>query len=168
MHTTPVMEPLRRFADRLAGFAIATAALALLGLVMVQGWQVIARYLLNDSPGWTEPVTLLLLSTAMSLGAAAGVHTHRHFSFSLLADALPARSRHLMHMLQTSVIVAIGLVLAYWGSVLFLDGLHIPVAGAPLPESIEFLPLAVSGALMALFALLRAQPAAHTAAEQED
>lgn len=168
MHTAT--KQLTRFADRLAGIAIAMASVALFGLVMVQGWQVIARYLLNDSPSWTEPVTLLLLSTAMSLGAAAGVHTRRHFSFSLLADALPPRPRRLMQIAQALVIAAIGLVLAYWCSVLFLDGLHIKVAGAVLPESIEYLPLAASGALMTLFALVwpLQQPAARTAAEPED
>ena len=66
---------LQRTCDRLADWTIAVAALALLALVLVQGWQVIARYVLNDSPSWTEPVTLLMLSTAMSMGAAAGVHT---------------------------------------------------------------------------------------------
>jgi TRAP-type C4-dicarboxylate transport system permease small subunit len=158
----------QRFADQLAKLAIGIAAVALLGLVLVQGWQVIARYLLNDSPSWTEPVTLLLLSTAMSLGAATGVHTHRHFSFSLLADALPPRLRHVMQILQALVIMVIGLVLAYWGSILFLDGLHIPVAGASLPDSIEYLPLAISGALMALFAVLWMKPSAPTAMEQGD
>jgi TRAP-type C4-dicarboxylate transport system permease small subunit len=147
--------PMLRMAGRLADLAIAIAALALLGLVLVQGWQVIARYVLNDSPSWTEPVTLLLLSTAMSMGAAAGVHTRRHFSFSVLAEALSPRPRHVMHVLQALVIVVIGAVLAYWGAVLFIDGLHIPTAGAPLPESIEYLPVAVSGALMALFALVQ-------------
>ena len=61
--------------------AIAHRRAALLGLVVVQGWQVFARYVLNDSPSWTEPVALLLLSTAMSLGAAAGVQRGRHFGF---------------------------------------------------------------------------------------
>nr|MBP8908295.1 TRAP transporter small permease [Pseudoxanthomonas sp.] len=41
------------------------AAIALVGLVLVQSWQVFTRYVLNDSPSWTEPVTLLLLATAM-------------------------------------------------------------------------------------------------------
>ena len=43
--------------DRLAKLAIAVAGTALVGVVIVQAWQVIARYVLNDSPGWTEPVT---------------------------------------------------------------------------------------------------------------
>lgn len=144
---------LQRVSARLADWTIAVAALALLGLVLVQGWQVIARYVLNDSPSWTEPVTLLLLSTAMSMGAAAGVHTRRHFSFSLLAEAMQPRARHAMHLLQSCVIVLIGLVLSYWSTLLFMDGVHIPTAGAPMPESIEYLPLAISGALMVLFAL---------------
>jgi len=143
---------LQRICERLAGWTIALAAFALLMLVLVQGWQVIARYVLNDSPSWTEPVTLLMLSTAMSMGAAAGVHTRRHFAFSLLAEALGPRARHVAHLLQSAVVVIIGAMLAYWGGVLFVDGVHIPTAGAPLPESIDYLPLAVGGALMALFA----------------
>ena len=43
----------------LARLSIALAAAAVLGLVVVQGWQVVARYVFNDSPGWTEPVAVL-------------------------------------------------------------------------------------------------------------
>ena len=150
---TPVPSSiLQRTCDRLAGWTIATAAFALLMLVLVQGWQVIARYVLNDSPSWTEPVTLLMLSTAMSMGAAAGVHTGRHFAFSLLADAMGPRAKHVVHLLQSAVVVVIGLMLSYWGGGLFVHGAHIPTAGAPMPEGIDYLPLAVGGALVALFA----------------
>ena len=159
--------PTRRAIERLADLTIAVAACALLGLVLVQGWQVIARYVLNDSPSWTEPVTLLLLSTAMSMGAAAGVHTRRHFSFALLAEALPPRVRHVLHVLQSLVVAMIGGVLMYGGAVLFIDGMHIPTAGAPLPDSIEYLPLALSGALMALFAFAQMGSGAPVAIEPE-
>jgi hypothetical protein len=36
---------------------------------------------------------------------------------------------------------------------LLVDGFDIRMAGAPLPQSIAFLPLALSGLLMVLFAL---------------
>ena len=152
-----------RVADRLAGIAIAIAAVALSGLVAVQGWQVVARYILNDSPSWTEPVTLLLLSTAMSMGAAAGVRTRRHFSFALLADAVGPGPRHAMQLLQALVVLVIGALLAYWGGLLFLDGLHIPTAGAAMPESIDYLPIALAGVLMVLFALAQMLPGADVA-----
>jgi len=151
--------------DRLADAVIAVAATALFGLVIVQGWQVFARYVINDSPSWTEPVTLLLLATAMSFGAAAGVHTKRHFGFFLLQDHMRPAIRKLVDLLIPLVIIAIGVVIAYWGAVLLFDGLHIKAAGASLPQSINYLPLSIGGALMVVFALnqfvgvLRAPPA---------
>ena len=140
---------------RISRLAIGVAALSLGGLVLVQGWQVIARYVLNDSPSWTEPVTLLLLSTAMSMGAAAGVHTQRHFSFSLLADAAGPGLRRVADACTIAVVTGIGAVLAGWGGALLVDGLDVRMAGAPMPQSIAFLPLSLGGALMCLFALGR-------------
>ena len=148
--------PLQRLLDRISNLAIGIAAAALLGLVVVQGWQVFTRYVLNDSPSWTEPVTLLLLSTAMSLAAAAGVHTRRHFGFFLLAEKLHARVRRAIDLIRPLTIVAIGLVIAWWAGVLLLDGLDIKIAGAALPQSINYLPLSIGGALMSVFALYQA------------
>lgn len=153
--TAPPATTAQRLLARIAGVAIGIAAAALLGLVVVQGWQVFARYVINDSPSWTEPVTLLLLATATSLGAACGVHTNRHFGFFLLHDHVRPGMRRAIDVIVTVVIVAIGAVLAYWGAVLLLDGLEIKAAGAHLPQSIHYLPLSIGGALMVLFALNR-------------
>jgi TRAP-type C4-dicarboxylate transport system permease small subunit len=143
----------QRALDRIAGIVIAVAAIALLGLVVVQGWQVFTRYVINDSPSWTEPVTLLLLATAMSLGAAAGVHTRRHFGFFLLHDHVRPAIRQAIDVLVALIIAAIGLVIAYWAAILLVDGFDIRAAGANLPQSINYLPLSLGGALMAVFAL---------------
>jgi len=152
---TAALAGITRSLDRLSSVAIGVAAIALLGLVVVQGWQVFARYVMNDSPSWTEPVTLLLLSTAMSLGAAAAVHDNRHFGFFLLAEAMPPGPKRVVSLVPPLVIIAIGAVLAYWGMVLLMDGLGVPAAGAALPQSIAYLPLSVGGALMVVFALQR-------------
>ena len=152
---TPPPSALQALMQRISGLAIGIAASALIGLVIVQGWQVFARYVLNNSPSWTEPVTLLLLSTAMSLGAAAGVHTRRHFSFSLFAEAGGPAVHRLLQVVPAVVIVAIGATMAYWGWILLLDGLDIHAAGAEIPQSINYLPLTIGGALMVVFALAR-------------
>ena len=152
---TAVASPAQRVLDSIAAVVIAIAAIALVGLVLVQSWQVFTRYVLNDSPSWTEPVTLLLLATAMSLGAAAGVHTNRHFGFFLLHDHVKPGVRRLLDVAVPLVIAAIGAFLAYWGAVLLMDGLHIKAAGANLPQSVNYLPLSIGGALMVLFALNR-------------
>ncbi|KAG1205652.1 hypothetical protein G6F35_011500 [Rhizopus arrhizus] len=51
---------------------------------------------------------------------------------------------------------SMALSIAFWSADLLLDGLDIKTAGANLPQSINYLPLAVGGALMVLFALNRA------------
>ena len=152
---TAAASPAQRVLDSIAAVVIAIAAIALVGLVLVQSWQVFTRYVLNDSPSWTEPVTLLLLATAMGMGAAAGVHTHRHFGFYLLHDHVRPGVRKLIDVLVALVIIGIGLTMAWWGAILLVDGLDIRAAGARLPQSINYLPLSAGGALMALFALNR-------------
>ena len=152
---TPPHSAVQALMQRISGLAIGIAASALIGLVIVQGWQVFARYVLNNSPSWTEPVTLLLLSTAMGMGAAAGVYTNRHFGFVLLAESLPPHVKRLVDCMSPLVIALIGASMSYWSFVLLLDGLDVKMAGAPLPQSIAFLPLALSGVLMVVFALNR-------------
>ena len=141
--------------DRLADAVVALAALALVGLVAVQGWQVFARYVLNDSPSWTEPVTLALLTSAMSFGAAAGVHNDRHFAFTLLADIAPAALRRALFVFTKLTIALLGAVLAWWSFALFESGMDIRTAGAPFPETLPYAPVALGGALMTIFALAR-------------
>lgn len=141
--------------DRLAQLATVIAATALVALVVVQGWQVFARYVINDSPSWTEPLTLILLSTAMSLAAAAGVHTQKHFRFNLLADAAGPRARRVMAAASEAVVVLIGGFLAVGAMRLWLDGLDVRMAGAPMPQSSAYLPLCAGGALMVVFGLQR-------------
>lgn len=148
-HSPPPLTPL----DRLAGIAIALAAITLVGLVVVQGWQVFARYVLNDSPSWTEPVTLVLLTAAMSFGAAAGVHNDRHFAFTLLADAAPPKLKRALFVGTKLVIALLGAVLTWWAAILFLAGADIRTAGAPFPETLPYAPVALGGALMVVFAL---------------
>ncbi|AWH23666.1 TRAP transporter small permease [Stenotrophomonas sp. YAU14D1_LEIMI4_1] len=162
--TTPAAGPGQRLLDRIADIAIYCAVAALLGLVVVQGWQVFARYVINDSPSWTEPVTLLLLATAMSLGAACGVHTNRHFGFFLLHAYMGAGLRRAVDVLIQLVVAVLGGFIAFWSTDLLLDGLDIKAAGANLPQSINYLPLALGGALMVLFALNRAWKALHQTA----
>ena len=146
---------IQRLFDRIASITIAIAAASLMGLVVVQSWQVFTRYVLNDSPSWTEPVTVLLLSTAMSLGAAAGVHSGRHFGFVLLAEHVSPLLQRLFALINPLVILIIGVVTAVWSARLLADGWAVKIAGAAMPQSINFLPLCIGGALMALFALPR-------------
>ncbi len=52
-------------------------------------WQVFCRYVLNDSPSWTEPGAVMLMSWFIFLGAAVGVRENYHLGFDVLLYVLP-------------------------------------------------------------------------------
>ena len=141
--------------DALARCAILIASASLVGMALVEGWQVFARYVLNNSPSWTEPVALLLMSTVMMLGAAVGTRNDAHFGFFIAVEAAPPSLRRSLLAIARLIAAAIGLLLAIWGGELLLDSWSVPMAGAPLPQGLVFLPFSVGGALIALFAIER-------------
>lgn len=141
--------------NSLARIAMVIASASLVGMALVEGWQVFARYVLNNSPSWTEPVALLLMSTVMMLGAAVGTRSDAHFGFFIAVEAAPRPLRRALLTLARLIAAGIGVLLAIWGGELLIDSWAVPMAGAPLPQGLVFLPFSVGGALIALFAIER-------------
>jgi len=155
MHAQIKEPAVRRALDTIAWATIFAGCLALAGMAAVQAWQVFARYVLNDSPGWTEPVALLLLNTVMMLGAAIGVRMASHFRFGMVVLLMPPSIQRVVLALMNALIAAIGVLLAWWGARLTADGWDVAMAGTALPQGAMLLPLCIGGVLMALFALER-------------
>src|SRR5690349_8800138 len=97
-----------RFSAVLARVATFIACTSLVGMTLVEAWQVFARYVLNNSPVWTEPVALLLMSAAMMFGAANGVRSESHFGFFLALHVSPPRVRAVLLALTRVIVATIG------------------------------------------------------------
>jgi len=139
----------------LARFAMLAATVSLCALVLVLAWQVFGRYVMNESPGWTEPVALTLMGVAALFGAAVAVRNETHFSFPTLVESLPAPARTALKVFARLIAFGFGLVLCFYGWVLMADAWDVPMAGAPMPEGTSFIGVFAGGALIALFALER-------------
>lgn len=137
----------------LARAAVSVAACALVAMAAIQAWQVFARYVLNDSPSWTEPFAVLCMNTTMMFGAASGVHAARHFGFFIMVESARPAIRRVLLIVGQSIAAAVGVMLAIWGAQMAIDAWDYPIAGAPLPQGAAFLPMSLGGALIALFAL---------------
>lgn len=152
--------------NALARTTIAIAAISLCALVLILAWQVFGRYVLNDSPGWTEPLALTLMSVAALFGAAVAVRLESHFNFPTLVEMSPAPVRAALKALARLISLAFGAALAFYGGFLMLDSWDVPMAGAPLPEGVSFIGLCLGGALIALFAFERLISGDYRAPEQ--
>ena len=144
-----------RLLDHLASASMILAAVALVIMALVQAWQVFARYVLNDSPGWTEPVALLFMSMAVMLGSAVAVRRETHFAFLTLRDALPGPLNTFSRVVSRLIAAAAGAALMALGGQLMVDGWAVPLAGAQLPSGLKFVGLCVGGALILVFAVER-------------
>ncbi|HEX5006575.1 MAG TPA: TRAP transporter small permease [Hyphomonadaceae bacterium] len=141
--------------DRLEWLALLLAGVSLVAVVVVQAWQVFARYVLNASPSWTEPLALVFIATTAMLGAAVGARRETHFGFPLLADAASPPIRAICRALARLAMSLLGAGLAVFATILMKDTWNVAMAGAGVPVGLRFLPMAVGGALIAVFGVER-------------
>lgn len=139
----------------LARLTVIIAATSLCVLVGVLAWQVFGRYVLNDSPSWTEPVAMTLMSVAALFGAALAVRAESHFAFPTLVESSPKPVRATLKTLSRLIALIFGIALAGFGGFLIIDSWDVPMAGAPFPEGVANIGVCGGGALIALFALER-------------
>lgn len=140
----------------LAGASLAVAAGSLGVLALVQLGHVAGRYLFNNTPSWTEPVSIVLMNMTMLLGAAVAVHRNSHFAFTVGIDRLPARAHERARVLVQLVIAVVGLVLAWEGLALAITGWDVKSAGVNLPQGLVYVPMVIGGVLIGLFGLASA------------
>jgi len=127
-----------------------------IGLVVMTAfiaWQVFGRYVLNQSPSWTEPASLLLMSWFILLGSAVGVREGNHLGFESALHHAPPFLRQLM-LVATEVLVAgFGVAMTWYGTELAIETWSAAMPGLPVPQGMDYVPLAVGGLLIALFSL---------------
>jgi len=141
--------------DRLATACKFVALTGLVIITLVQAWQVFARYVLNNSPGWTEPVSVFFMGMTVMMAAAVGVREGTHFSFSNILDSMPSGLQTLVRKLLLALTLVVAILLAYWGLNLALENWDVRMAGAPIPAGMRYVPFAIGASIMALFAAER-------------
>lgn len=139
----------------LSGLLMLIGAAGIVVMTATIGWQVFGRYVLNASPAWSEQAALVLMVWFVMFGAAAGVHEGFHIRIGAFVEALPLRIRTVCRAFALMVIVACGAALTVWGAELVIAVWSHVIPTLGIPRGIAYLPLPVSGALIALFGIER-------------
>jgi len=125
----------------------------LLTMTVVIGWQVFARYVLNDSPAWSEQAALLLMIWYVMFAAAAGVREGFHIRIGVFADALPGKAGKAVRIVGHSVVGLFGAGMAIWGTELALATWSHVIPALGLPRGTAYIPIALSGLLILGFSI---------------
>lgn len=137
-----------------------TAALYLAGIGLILmtifvAYQVFCRYVLNDSPSWTEPGAVMLMSWFIFLGAAVGVRENNHMGFDVLLYVLPTAAKKWLRMISDIVIFAFGLGMIWYGGKLVGLTWNTTMPALHISGGWDYVPVVAGGVLVALFALER-------------
>lgn len=144
---------LARILRPLANAALWVSAVGLVLMTAFVAWQIFGRYVLNDSPSWTEPMSLLLMSWFIVLGAAVGVREGDHMGFDIGLFYASPPVRLAMQTLTFVLVLLFGLAMAWYGLELTSGTWGSKMAGVDMPQGMEYLPLVGGGLLIGLFAL---------------
>lgn len=132
---------------------IAVAAVALVALIVMMGWMVFGRYVLNDTPTWVErAATLAILFISLPV-AAVGVRERFHLSVLGFREALPPKIQRWVAVGCDALVGLFGLAMAFWSWDL-VDGVRafrIPLLG--ISQAWTYIPLMICGGLVTLFAI---------------
>jgi len=132
--------------------------LAGLGLVVMTGfvaWQVFGRYVLNQSPSWTEPASVMLMSWVIFLGAAVGVRDNTHLGFDVLIYVLPKGAKRILRMISDLIVLAFGFGMVWYGAQLVGLTWNTTLPALGISGAFDYLPVVGGGILMMIMALER-------------
>ncbi len=129
---------------------------ALVTLLAIFGWLVFGRYVLNQTPTWVEQLALLLVVLITFLMTAVGVREGWHLGVTGFVALMPPGARAVIRILSDLALAVFGAVMMAqsWKLVQFGWSTNLPMLN--IPEGIRTIPVVICGALMFLFAGLRA------------
>ncbi len=149
---------LGRLAGLMSGLSRVALMIAGSGLVLMTlfvAWQVFGRYVLNQSPSWTEPASVMLMSWFIFLGAAVGVRDNVHLGFDVLLYVLPPGAKKTLRMITDVIILAFGLGMIWYGGQLVGLTWDSVLPSLGISGGFDYLPLVGGGLLISIFAVER-------------
>ena len=146
---------LTRFLSRLSNLSLWIAGIGLVLMTAFVSWQVFGRYVLNRSPSWTEPASVMLMSWFIFLGAAVGVRENNHLGFDVLLYVLPSGGKRVLRMISDLVILAFGIGMVWYGGQLVALTWSSVLPSLGISGAFDYFPVVAGGVLACIFALER-------------
>ena len=142
-----------RFCAVLARLCLMAGVFGLMLLISAVLYQVIGRYVFNDTPTWAESGAVLLVLYVTMLGMAVGVRDAGHIGLESLLVLVPEKVRLKMELFIHSLVTIFGAVMAYNCAVLAESVWSYKIPTLGISEAFKYAPPAMAGGLIVLFSI---------------
>jgi TRAP-type transport system small permease protein len=120
----------------------------LLAMVIIICYQVVMRFVFNDSPSWTEEIAILLMIWFGILSIPIGVKLHLHIGIEYLFNLFPLKGQYVVSRLIYLLIAGFGLVMIVNGLELVEFTSMSTLPATKLPSAVEYAVIPISGVLL--------------------
>lgn len=142
-----------KFCAAVSKFSLMLAVVGLITVILCVQWQVIGRYVFNDTPTWAEGLAMLVILYVTALGVAVGVRDAGHIGLESLVVLLSPQWQHRIELLIHGLVGAFGVLMIkggwLWTTAKWSE--KKPMLG--VPDGMDYLPLVIAGSLIVLFSI---------------
>lgn len=147
------MSAFTRLCAGLSRLALMAAVAGLIAVVICVQYQVVGRYVFNDTPTWAEALAMLLILFVTAFGVAVGVRDAGHIGLESLIALLPERLRRKLELLIHALVALFGGLMAQSGWLWATMKWNERKPMLNVPEGMDYVPLLIAGVLIVLFSL---------------
>jgi len=137
----------------LSKICLVLAVVGLIGVILCVQWQVIGRYIFNDTPTWAEALALVLVLFVTAFGVAVGVRDAGHIGLESMVSLLPEKWQYRIEVLIHVLVGGFGVLMVYGGWIWMVAKWNEKKPMLPITDGIDYLPLVIAGALIVLFSI---------------
>ena len=142
-----------KFCAALSRLSLVLGVVGLIAVILCVQYQVIGRYIFNDTPTWAEALSMLLVLFVTAFGLAVGVRDAGHIGLESMVALLLDRWRRRIELLIHALVGLFGFLMAQggwmWASAKW--GEKKPML--PVPDGIDYVPVVIAGVLIVLFSI---------------
>ncbi len=142
-----------KFCAALSKLCLILAVIGLIAVILCVQWQVIGRYVFNDTPTWAEALALLLVLFVTAFGVAVGVRDAGHIGLESMVSLLPEKWQHRIEVLIHLLVGSFGALMVYGGGIWMIAKWSEKKPMLPVSDGIDYLPVVIAGALIVLFSI---------------
>ena len=142
-----------KFCAALSKISLMLAVIGLLSVVLCVQWQVIGRYVFNDTPTWAEALAMLIVLFVTAFGLGVGVRDSGHIGMESLIVLLPEQWRLRLELLIHALVALFGFLMVQSGWVWASAKWQEKKPMLPVPDGIDYVPVIIAGALIFIFSI---------------
>ena len=137
----------------LSKLCLVLAVIGLIGVILCVQWQVVGRYVFNDTPTWAEALALVLVLFVTAFGVAVGVRDAGHIGLESMVSLLPDAWRRRVEILIHLLVGAFGALMVYDGQIWMVAKWNEKKPMLPITDGIDYLPVVIAGVLIVMFSI---------------